>query len=83
MQNNSRTLETELIKRLKKVFNDKEFVMGMLVFVYDDKDRQLLIDYIDKGEDVTVESVSAIALNLCDLRDEINFKQNSITLEKG
>lgn len=74
MQNNSRTLEAELIKRLKKIFNDKEFVMGMLVFVYDDKDRQSLIDYIDNGEDVTVESVSVIALNLCDLRDRINSK---------
>lgn len=51
--------------------------MGMLVFAYDDEDRQFLIDYIDAGDDVNIETVSVLALNLCDRRDEINANRKS------
>ena len=72
MNANSPLIETQLSARLKRIFDDKEFIMGKLVFVYDDEDRQFLIDYIDAGDDVNVETVSVLALNLCDRRDEIN-----------
>ena len=64
-------------ERLKRIFDDKEFIMGMLVFAYDDEDRQFLIDYIDAGDDVNIETVSVLALNLCDRRDEINADRKS------
>ena len=77
MNANSPLIESQLSARLKRIFDDKEFIMGMLVFAYDDEDRQFLIDYIDAGDDVNIETVSVLALNLCDRRDEINADRKS------
>lgn len=77
MNANSPLIESQLSSRLKRIFDDKEFIMGMLVFAYDDEDRQFLIDYIDAGDDVNIETVSVLALNLCDRRDEINANRKS------
>ena len=72
---NSRILEKELERRIRQIFDDDEYVLGIKIAAYDDEDRQTLIDFIDKGEDVTVESVLVISLNLCDLRDEYNAEK--------
>lgn len=74
---NSPVIEKEFKQRLKTVCSDEEFIMGMLVYAYDDEDRQFLINYIDAGDDVNLETVTVIASNLCDLRDEMNGNRKS------
>lgn len=62
------TVEIELRKRLKALFDDWEFINGILVYARDERDRQTLLEFIDAGDDVSVETVTVLALELCDAR---------------
>lgn len=54
-----------LIEKLKLFWeNDEEFIIGVLVDLETDFERQQLIDYIDNGKNVTYESIILLALEL-------------------
>lgn len=54
-----------LIDKLKLFWeNDEEFIIGVLVDLETDFERQQVIDYIDNGENVTYESIILLALEL-------------------
>lgn len=57
-------IKRELYIKLKKFNNDKDFVGGVISITKNDKERQAIIDFIDKGEDVTVEAITLLALHL-------------------
>lgn len=59
----------QLELKLRELFDDDEFVEGILVYAYDERDRETILDFINSGDDVSVETVTVLALNLCDQRD--------------
>ena len=57
-------IKRELFDKLKAFYNDKDFAIGIMSNVSHDEDRQRIIEYIDDGEDVTVENIILLSLYL-------------------
>lgn len=64
-------LEKELVKKLRTIWNDKEFVIGVLSHLKDDEERGELIEFIDNNDDVTSEAVTLLSLDISQSRDNI------------
>lgn len=59
-----------LIEKLKLFWeNDEEFIVGVLVDLESDYERQQVIDFIDNGENVNYESIILLSLELCQQRE--------------
>lgn len=64
-------VEKELVEKLRAIWNDKEFVIGVLSHLKDDEERGKLIEFIDSNDDVTSEAVTLLALDISQARDNI------------
>ena len=62
MDNNS--IKRKLFDVLKEFNPDKDFVGGVISYTKNDEDRQKIIDYIHKGDNVTVENVILLSIYL-------------------
>ena len=51
------------------IWDDREFIISMLSIAEHDDDKRTIIEFIDAGIDVDVETVSVLALDLADERD--------------
>lgn len=70
MEKAEKQILEELFQKLKAVYDDKDFVMGVLLNAQDTTDRQTIIDFIDKGEYVTPSSIIALSVLLDDAREK-------------
>jgi len=61
----------ELIEKLKRFSHDPDYIIGVLSDSKYDEDRQLIIDYIDHGEDVSYENVILFSLSVAIFRDKL------------
>ena len=57
-------IKRKLFDKLKDFYSDRDFVLGVISNVDTAENYQKLIDFIDKGEDVSVESIIALSLLL-------------------
>lgn len=57
-------LSLKLVKRLEELWNDKEFVIGTMSSARTEEERATLLDFIEHGENVNVETVSTFSLLL-------------------
>ena len=57
-------IKFKLFNKLKEFQNDKDFVVGVISNTKHDEDMQSIIDYIDNGEDVTIENIILLSLHL-------------------
>lgn len=64
-------VEKKLVKKLRDIWNDKEFVIGVLSHLKDDEERGELIEFIDSNDDVTSETVTLLALDISQASDNI------------
>ena len=69
---NLSTLGLKLMEKLKQFSSDNDFIIGVLLDVYDEDDKQALLDYIEDGKDVSYENVNLYALELGLERDKLN-----------
>ena len=69
---NLSALGLELMEKLKQFSSDNDFIIGVLLDVYDEEDKQALLDYIENGKDVSYENVNLYALELGQERDKIS-----------
>ena len=69
MANNIPQSAVDLCDRLIKVHDNKAFVLGVIGTTSTDEDRQTIIDFIDRGVDVTITSVTELAYRLRCRRD--------------
>ena len=69
---NLSTLGLKLMEKLKQFSSDNDFIIGVLLDVYDEDDKQALLDYIENGKDVSYENVNLYALELGLERDKLN-----------
>lgn len=64
-------VEKELVEKIRVIWNDKEFVIGVLSHLKDDEEREELIEFIDSNDDVTSEQITLFALDISQTRDNI------------
>ena len=62
--NNMESIKRKLFDKLKEFNPDRDFVLGVISNVDTDENYQHIIDFIDKGEDVTVENIIALSILL-------------------
>lgn len=67
MNRDQKVLE-ELFDVLKAIRDDKDYIIGVLSSAVTLKEREALLEFIDKGEDVDDETIAVMAMNLADLR---------------
>lgn len=60
----SKKIKRKLFDTLKSYYPDKDFVGGVISNTQTDADRQTIIDYIENGEDVSVENIILLSLDL-------------------
>ena len=61
----------ELIEKLRQLSTDDDYILGVLVDSEFDEDRQLIIDFIDRGQNVNYESVILFSLEVGQERDRL------------
>lgn len=61
----------ELIEKLRQFSRDDDYILGVLAESEFDEDRKLIIDYIEKGEDVSYENVILFSLEVGQQRDRM------------
>lgn len=61
-------LQKKLRDKLKTVSKDKDFILGALLDAETEEDQQVIIDYIDKGEDVNEQNVILLSVFLYNKR---------------
>ncbi|MGN0165365.1 MAG: hypothetical protein ACI39R_04220 [Lachnospiraceae bacterium] len=57
-----------MVDKLLHVWNDVEFVLGVISYLKNDDERQAIIDYINTGEDVTAENITLLSLHVANER---------------
>ena len=65
----TKEVKRKLFDKLKAYYPDKDFVVGVVSDVKEDEDREAIIDYIDNGEDVSVENIILLSLHLSNERN--------------
>lgn len=63
-------LAVELGKKLKSVYDNDNFITAVLSYADNEVDQKSIIEFIDKGEDVTDETVLIFAMELADAHDK-------------
>ena len=54
----------QLVRKLKGIWNDYDFVVGVMSYLKTDEERQILIDGIDAGLLTTDEAIVLFALDI-------------------
>ena len=62
----SKECKTELIEALRKIFDDKDFVLGVLCDLGSDKDIQTVLDYIHQNKDAKAEDIISLSLSIAE-----------------
>ena len=57
-------IKRELFDKLNSFHHDKDFVVGVMSNAKHEEDRKTIIDYMENGEDVTVENIILLSLHL-------------------
>ena len=57
-------IETELIKKLLGIWDDEEFVLGVITDLETDREKKAVIDYIDQGKDIDPSSIALLSLHI-------------------
>ena len=64
----------QLIEKLKQFSQDDDYTLGVLLESPYDEDRQLIIDYIDHGKDVSYENVILFSIEVGLQREKLQKK---------
>ena len=55
-------LDLELVERLKQFSSDNDYIIGVLLDVYNEDDKQALLDYIENGNIVNSVNMPAVSM---------------------
>ena len=64
MTEERKRIKAELISRLTKIEDSRDFILGILTAVKTDDDRNKIIEFIDKGENVNYENIMILSMKL-------------------
>lgn len=51
-------------KKLREIYDSKDFVAGVLAFASNEEDQQAILEFIKNGDDVDDETVTVLAIEL-------------------
>ena len=54
--------EKRLVDKLFAIWNDAEFVAGIIAYLEDDAERQTMLDYLAENENATTEDLVLLSL---------------------
>lgn len=57
-------VEKELVEKLCIIWNDREFVIGVLSFLESEEERKYVLDFIQSKKDVTSDDVIYLVLSI-------------------
>ncbi len=63
-------IKRKLFDKLKDFYSNRDFVLGVISTVDTDENYQKIIDFIDNGKDVSVESILTLSLLLDDATEK-------------
>lgn len=69
--NDTMGIKKELVIKLKTISEDEDFIVGVVSNAKHNDDRKTLIEYIDKGEEVTYEQLLLLSVYLAKNREKI------------
>ena len=58
-----------LFEKLRAFYNDRDFVLGVMCNAPHEDDMKTILEYIEKGKDVTRENLKLLSLELGNKRD--------------
>lgn len=58
------SVRRRLFERLKEIENDRDFVIGVMSSAKTEEIASTILDYIENGKDVTLESIILLSLEL-------------------
>lgn len=61
---NDLKLKRKLFDKLRNYHNDKDFVVGVMSNAKHNDDMKAIIEYMDNGDDVSVENIILLSLHL-------------------
>lgn len=64
MENERKKIRQELYTRLQRIYDNYDFILGVISNAPHDDDRKKIIEYIDNGENVTTEYLLLLSLGL-------------------
>lgn len=60
----------KLIKKLEELWNDREFVIGIMSDAVTEEERAEVLRFMETYDDVNVETVTVFAIRLAQRRDQ-------------
>lgn len=63
--------EKKLYEMLLKIWDDTDFLVGVLNSLKDDEEREEVIEFIESNDDVTSEQITLLSLDISQSRDSI------------
>lgn len=71
-------IRVELLKRLRKIYDDKDFCLGVYAHLKNDNHVNQMISWLDKHKDEEISS-SEILLKSMEIRYEKRLEANGVT----
>lgn len=65
----SKECKIKLIQALREIFNDKDFVLGVLCDLKSDKDIEKVLAYIDYHKEATSEDIILLSLSIAEANE--------------
>ena len=63
--------EKQLLELLSEIWDDSDFIVGVLNSLKDDDERKEIIEFIENNDDVTSEQIVLLSLDISQSRDNI------------
>lgn len=85
MENLTET-EKQLVELLSEIWNNNEFIIGVLNSLENDDERKEVIEFIESNEDVTTEQIDLLSLEISSSRTDVirdSFYTDFIEIAKG
>jgi hypothetical protein len=78
--------EKQLVELLSEIWNNNDFIIGVLNSLENDDERKEVIEFIESNETVTTEQIDLLSLEISGSRTDIirdSFYADLIELAKG
>ena len=63
--------EKQLLELLSEIWDDSDFIVGVLNSLKDDDERKEVIEFIENNDDATSEQIVLLSLDISQSRDNI------------
>lgn len=60
----NKKIENKLINLLRNIYDDDDFIFGILVYADTDSLREKVINFIENGHDIDMETITIYAIEL-------------------